>query len=205
MAIDELEGIATYIFKWNALSDACPKCRRLNGREWRDQNIYQEVLWDPWYGNIWDLYMDHSLAHGTKQYNCRCQLTVRVECDWSKSKWFRELNETICDGGGNISSNIQEAKRELQELKAEMQDMRRELRAYRNLLYDTANLATLLGVKEASDIRRMIALLIQLKAAYDAVQVARLAAGDPLAWFGVGVSVVTTGVNMVNVASGSYG
>lgn len=43
-------------------------------REYRDQNIYQNTLWDVHWGNIWDLNADHSLAHP----NCRCQLTVRV-------------------------------------------------------------------------------------------------------------------------------
>lgn len=63
-----------YVFAWHALSDACPKCISLNGREYRDQNLFQEVLWDPWYGNIWNLDAGHSLAHP----NCRCQVEVRV-------------------------------------------------------------------------------------------------------------------------------
>ena len=78
---------------WQALSDACKKCAVLNGREWRDQNLYQNVLWDPVWGNLWDLDADHSLAHGVKQYNCRCQLTVRVEFDWANWDVLREIHE----------------------------------------------------------------------------------------------------------------
>jgi hypothetical protein len=40
-----------------------------------DQDIFQNVLWDVFWGNIWNLDADHSLAHP----NCRCQLAVRVE------------------------------------------------------------------------------------------------------------------------------
>lgn len=64
----------SYAFRWNALSDACPKCRQLNGREWHDQDLFQGVLWDSIWGNIWNLDAGHSLAHP----NCRCQLSVRV-------------------------------------------------------------------------------------------------------------------------------
>ena len=64
----------SYIFAWHSLGDACPKCQRLNGREWRDQDLFQNTLWDSFEGNIWNLDADHTLAHP----NCRCQLEVRV-------------------------------------------------------------------------------------------------------------------------------
>jgi len=64
-----------YIFKWNALSDACSKCRSLNGREYEYDRIYKDVVWDGQWGNIWDLNTGRSLAHP----NCRCQLALRVE------------------------------------------------------------------------------------------------------------------------------
>jgi len=65
---------------WNALSDACKYCAILNGREWTDQDIFQSVLWDPIWGNLWDLDAGRSLMHGGVG-TCRCQLTVRVEMD----------------------------------------------------------------------------------------------------------------------------
>lgn len=65
----------SYVFAWHALSDACPKCQKLNGREWHDQDIFQNTLWDPIYGDIWNLDASQTLAHP----NCRCQLEVRVE------------------------------------------------------------------------------------------------------------------------------
>lgn len=67
--------IVDYAFVWHALADACPKCKSLNARQWREgQDIYKNVLWDTFWGNIWDLNADHSLAHP----NCRCQLEVLV-------------------------------------------------------------------------------------------------------------------------------
>jgi len=81
----------SYVFMWHSLSDACEKCRHLNGREWRDQDLFQQVLWDPIWGNLWNLDTDQKLTHP----NCRCQLEVRVEFDWSKWEEFQELQETI--------------------------------------------------------------------------------------------------------------
>jgi len=69
----------SYVFTWHSLSDACPKCRSLNGQEFRDQDLFQQRLFSHIWGDIWDLDADHSLAHGEQQYNCRCQLEVRVE------------------------------------------------------------------------------------------------------------------------------
>lgn len=92
--MSELEGIATYIFTWFSLSDACPKCRSLNGRDYHDQNIYQNTLWDVHWGDIWDLNADRSLMHGGSG-TCRCQLTVRVEFDWSKWRALEEMREVL--------------------------------------------------------------------------------------------------------------
>ena len=69
------DRIVENVFAWHALNDACPKCRALNGKEWRNQDLFQNVLWDAIWGDIWDLVADHTLAHP----NCRCQLEVRFE------------------------------------------------------------------------------------------------------------------------------
>jgi len=84
----------TYIFTWNSLSDACPNCRALNGREWQDQDLFADVLIDSEFGHIWDLNQDFSLMHGASG-TCRCQLTVRVEVHLSKIEEFSELEDTL--------------------------------------------------------------------------------------------------------------
>jgi len=93
----ELEDVATYIFTWHSMIDSysCAKCVALNGREYREQDLFAPVLVDPEFGPIWDLNADHSLAHGRTKYNCRCQLTVRVEFDWSKWEVLQEIQETM--------------------------------------------------------------------------------------------------------------
>jgi len=86
-----VEEAISYVFAWHCLSDACPKCQNLNGREWTDQDLFQEYLWDPIWGNVWDLWADNSMAHGEEQYNCRCQLEVRAEFNVEEWKEFVEL------------------------------------------------------------------------------------------------------------------
>jgi len=91
------EDYITYIFAWHAHGDelTCEKCRHLNGREWREQDIFQQVLWDPIGGDVWNLDEDHSVAHGKGQYNCRCQLTVRVEIHIEKIPEYVTFNELL--------------------------------------------------------------------------------------------------------------
>ncbi len=82
----QVEDYIEYVFAWHSLSDACEKCRHLNGREWRDQDLFGEVLWDSIWGNLWDLNADHPLTH----INCRCQLEVRVI--FNEDKFLQETN-----------------------------------------------------------------------------------------------------------------
>ncbi|MDH5786972.1 MAG: hypothetical protein OEZ40_01590 [Candidatus Bathyarchaeota archaeon] len=95
MPTPKIDACFKYIFMWHSLSDACPKCTSLNGREWTEQSIFQETLWDVFYGDIWNLDAGHSLAHGKAQYNCRCQLTVRVEVDITKLEEYKALREQL--------------------------------------------------------------------------------------------------------------
>jgi len=85
----------SYIFTWHSLSDTCPKCQRLNGKEYREQDLFQERLWDMIEGDIWDLDANHSLAHGKHQYNCRCQLEVRVIVEIEKMEEYGTLTELL--------------------------------------------------------------------------------------------------------------
>jgi len=87
----QIDEAITYIFTWHSLSDACPKCQRLNGREYREQDLFQERLYDWMEGDIWDLNANYSLAHP----KCRCQLEVRVELHIEKIEEFATLQEML--------------------------------------------------------------------------------------------------------------
>lgn len=81
----------SYVFTWHALSDACPKCQRLNGREYRDQDLFQDVLWDPWEGDIFDLNRGVPLTHP----NCRCTVTVEVKINLEEIPEYERFRETM--------------------------------------------------------------------------------------------------------------
>ena len=79
-----------YIFTWHALSDACPKCRSLNGKEYRNPDVYRSTVWDAVWGDIWHLDRGHSLAHP----NCRCQLEV-TSVSVDAERLFAELKQEL--------------------------------------------------------------------------------------------------------------
>jgi hypothetical protein len=76
----ETAKVFQYVFVWHSYVDAhsCRKCVALNGREYRDQDLFAPVLVDPEFGPIWDLNQDRSLMHGGVG-TCRCFLEVQVE------------------------------------------------------------------------------------------------------------------------------
>ena len=95
-------------------------------------------------------------------------------------------------------SGVAEARRELEALRTEMRAIERELVPYKRSLTDVVALASLLDIEGAADIQRQIRLVWQLKLAYDALQMARMSAGDPFAWLSFGVSAVSTAVMIGN-------
>lgn len=90
---NDVSDYITFTFMWHSLSDACPQCANLNGRIWEGQSIYQDTLWDPIWGDIWDLNIDMSLTHGGTGVYCRCQLEVQAHFDWSKIKELNLLSQ----------------------------------------------------------------------------------------------------------------
>jgi len=89
--MSNVDDALTYIFTWHSLSDACPKCRSLNGQEFHDQDLFQERLFSHIWGDIWNLDADHTLAHP----NCRCQLEVRVIVEIEELPEYNDLSELI--------------------------------------------------------------------------------------------------------------
>ena len=71
----------TVIFTWNAVIDArsCNKCKALHGYSWTFQDEMPNFLDHPQFGPVWDLLVDRSMAHGFNEYNCRCNLTIKID------------------------------------------------------------------------------------------------------------------------------
>ena len=101
-------------------------------------------------------------------------------------------------------SSIAEARREIQQLKSEMALVSTELNRTNRAFYLTLNLMDRSGIKGVAQARQLITLLAQLEAAYRAVQLARMAAGDPLAWISAGLEVANVVMSLENMA-GSQG
>jgi hypothetical protein len=82
-------------------------------------------------------------------------------------------------------------------------------RKYMTVLYRTMALTDRLGLTTTAEIRERIALLNQVRLAYNAVKAARMAAGDPLAWAVAVLSVAEVGVEIgsqfIREDSGSEG
>jgi hypothetical protein len=67
------------VFVWHANGDACPVCRALNGYEWHDTDIFEDVLWYPMYGAVYNIELAVSLTHGGMGTNCRCVVEAKVD------------------------------------------------------------------------------------------------------------------------------
>lgn len=93
--VGDIDDLFSYVFIWQALSDACPKCQALNGREYRGQDAFAPELVDPEFGPIWDLNANHSLAHGSQEYNCRCHLEVKAFVELGEWQPYAELQEHL--------------------------------------------------------------------------------------------------------------
>jgi hypothetical protein len=89
------EDFVTFTFMWHALNDACPECANLNGRIFEGQNIYQDTLWDPIWGDVWDMNIDMPLTHGGTGAHCRCQLEVQAHFDWAKLEETGQLPNVL--------------------------------------------------------------------------------------------------------------
>jgi len=92
-----IDDAISYVFRWIGIIDSrtCAKCRRLIGREYRDQDLFQNVLWDPFEGDIFDLDRGISLAHGGGPHFCRCTVTVDVIFDITTLQNVLEISKAV--------------------------------------------------------------------------------------------------------------
>ena len=135
----DIDDAISYIFTWESSHDdrVCPKCNALNGREYEGQDLFDNVLYDPEYGAVWDLDSDHSLAHGSHKFSCRCQIAVCIIIDWSKLPGLYELSE------GNLAmsmyqrapgTSIAELRQNIRGLKGDIVDTEKEALKLNQLL-----------------------------------------------------------------------
>lgn len=124
-----------FSFIWHTTwLEPCGKCRSLNGRVYHTQSIYDAVLWDEIYGDIWDLVSDVSLVHP----NCKCVLEVTYESN------LEELLKIEPDGFEEfqiMTSNIKEMRsdldafdRDLQRVENRVENSRQQLMTFLMLL-----------------------------------------------------------------------
>lgn len=151
----------SYVFTWHTFHDAkvCKKCLALSERKWYGQDLFQDILWDPVYGEVWDLNIDRSLVHP----NCRCNLEVEVTTDLNKIPEIAEMvaiskatynqinpttliGHTAFDGGRQMAfgygGGLVDARRYVQGLKTDidmalpsLREMNRLFRTYLSLAH----------------------------------------------------------------------
>lgn len=62
-------------FLWHANGDTCTKCRSLDGQRFENQDIFQDTLFSPVWGDILNLNTGELLTHTW----CRCNCEVQTE------------------------------------------------------------------------------------------------------------------------------
>ena len=85
-------------FIWHAMGDACKQCAYLNGNVYTDQDIFQSTVWDPFYGDIFNLDTGQKMTHGGTGINCRCTMEVRIVFDWDRIRGLGELSRVLQSG-----------------------------------------------------------------------------------------------------------
>jgi hypothetical protein len=69
------------IITWDVRGpNPCRKCLALYGRQWLDWDLYAPTLDDAFFGPVYDLIADRSLAHP----HCFCGIRVEVTVDLSE-------------------------------------------------------------------------------------------------------------------------
>lgn len=189
----------SYVFVWHALTDACQKCRRLNGKEFHDQDLFQDVLWDSIEGNIWDLNADHSLTHP----HCRCQLEVRTTFDWNRIREIGALQNLLQDSGlprpefksiEEVFTNMSEARNQVKGLKDILREITPELKAINQEIRMYFALADESGLPRnlVQAVRTFEMTAIAAERAYRSIMLLSAATG-PFGWlFGLASFAVST-------------
>jgi hypothetical protein len=183
-------------------------CAGLNGYIWTDYDIYQSVLWHPFYGDVWNLDLDAPLTHGGSGRNCRCWLSIRTFIVWSEIKEISDLGLALEVPVGEIDecddvSQIEALRSKISELRTEISGVNIEYTQIREMETGLHRTLLLLNrvvgdkiVKEA--IRTLSHLISVLRVGMFTLHAFQAAAG-PVGWF-----FAITGVAMtISIAAAS--
>jgi hypothetical protein len=201
-------------FTWHTnWLEPCRKCQGLNGKTFDGTSVYEGALYDPIWGDVWDITTDTSMAHP----NCKCFLEVTYEATIeellhpSKVTTFIRDGETVTTARdiatgrftslnpfqefGIMTSNIKEMKEDIKSFEKDLaradsriSNTRMELMTYMQLLQ---RMGLPPQVEKAISVMvkaRMVSE--QATRAFYALQAATLT-GGPAAW---AFAIATTGV-----------
>jgi hypothetical protein len=195
MTAEPMQFDHRFSFVWHTTwTEPCEKCRHLDGKVWTGQSLYQNILYDPFWGDIWDLNNDLPLTHT----NCKCVLEVRYEATLEELL----LNKTDKNGYEDfkiMTSNIKEMKADIAEFEKDLDRAQNKITNTRAMLLTYMELLRKAGLPPEVDKGLMI--LLRAKMVMDEARVAAyllMAASGPLGW---AMAAAQTGIVVAGVMS----
>jgi hypothetical protein len=199
--------------------EPCNKCRTLNGRTFEGTSIYAGTLWDPVWGDIWDIENDLPLTHP----NCKCYLEVTYESDLDELL-HPSIVGTIERGGakvtvardiatgrftkinpfqefGIMTSNIKEMKAEIADFE---RDLARASSRIENTKFQLMTYLTLLNqLGLPPEVDKVISILVRVRMTFELTTRAAylmMVATGPAGWAMAGASAGISLVSFYGVA-----
>jgi len=171
------EDFITFEVSWHALTDACPRCRELDGEVWMFPQL-TGTLTHPSFGAVYDLDADISLTHP----NCRCYLEITPVIELEKTDFYQNLEKDFQEVRMDMPSNVREATAQVEKLRVNVGQVRSELREMEYILYRTMSVLNRMGLSpEVSEaIQRIERLILIVRILHSAM--VYLEAGTPLGW-----------------------
>lgn len=102
-----------FTITWNSHLDArtCKVCYFLNGKTWiMTADELPAIISHPHYGDVYDLRIDQSLAHGHGPWHCRCGLSIEVD-DPELTADLEEISHKTT----RLNSTLEESLRSVQQ------------------------------------------------------------------------------------------
>jgi len=169
-------------------AEPCRKCQGLNGQHFEGTSVFDGILYDPIWGNVWDIYNDVPLTHP----NCKCYLEVTYE---STMEELLGIESSGYEEFQIMTSNIKEMQKDIVEFE-------RDLGRAQNRLSNTRiELMTYLQLLQRMGLPPQVekAITVMVKARLTSEQAARALyalqaasiAGGPAAW---AFAAATTGL-----------